>query len=792
MRRHALFHGLPRRKKDADLKTISYVVGVSMNAQSRKFAYGLATALGAFMAIALMARAVADPSSAASAAATADSGLEEITVTARRRDESIHDTPLSVTALNTSMLESKATVNIGDLQGAIPNVLITQQESGASAANISIRGLTFADIEKSFDPTVAVVVDGVFLGTSTGQYLDFFDIADFEVLRGPQGTLFGRNTIGGVINVTRSKPTGEFGAKVDLSYGSYDTRTARSVFNAPLIKDVLAAKLFYFETKTDGYYRDALTGRDTGGSQNQNFGGALLFTPGNGFDALLTLERQVQYFIPMSSNITNSSELFGTIYSGAGLTNEVNRNTTTDLYTYFHSPTGPQASAHYNAPAETLQMNWDLGGVKLTSVTGYRSSHEDQVQNFDASELGLYIAHRTQTFHQFSEEFRAAGKATDTLDYVAGVYYYDGGYVLDQITGSSAGFPAIGQLVSGGAKSTAAFADFDWSFVDQWRLSFGGRYTQDKKNLDNNVPVGGIEENVGTPSATFSKFTPKVGIDYRPNSNIMAYASYSVGYRSGGFSNRAEDAFTTNRAFQPETVDSAEVGVKTDWFERRLSVNAAYFDAKYKNMQQNTTVPGGATGNETVVSNVGSSDIRGLELEINARPTQELTLNASLGTLSSHFNGFVVNQTLPGQTVASPINYSNNNLIYSPTVTFSSSADYKVPMSFGDVHANVGYRHIAAYDQQISLGPYSQPGGPGTLATVEGNDPRVRADAQDLIDASLTTDFTINSAKAHVTVYGRNLKDDRGPATAFTVAGLFSFATAREPRTFGVTLGFEF
>ncbi len=176
-----------------------------MHFKSQTISYGLLS-LSALFIGGTSLPAQADP--AATAAAASDSGLEEITVTARRRDESIHDTPLSVTSLNTAMLEAKAAVNIGDLQGAVPNVLITQQESGASAANISIRGLTFADVEKSFDPTVAVVVDGVFLGTSTGQYLDFFDISDFEVLRGPQGTLFGRNTIGGVINVTRSKPTG--------------------------------------------------------------------------------------------------------------------------------------------------------------------------------------------------------------------------------------------------------------------------------------------------------------------------------------------------------------------------------------------------------------------------------------------------------------------------------------------------------------------------------------------------------------------------------------------------------
>ena len=752
-------------------------------------------AMSVFFADGMSNPAHADAADPAAADTKTDTiAIEEITVTARRRNESIEDTPISVTAVNTAALEAKATVNIGDLNGAMPNVLITQQSSGAAASDISIRGLTFADVEKSFDPTVAVVVDGVFLGTSTGSYLDFFDIADLEVLRGPQGTLFGRNTIGGVINVTRSRPTGEFGAKVEVSYGNYDTRTERAVLNAPLVKDILAAKLFFFNTETAGYYRDAITGSDTGGDHNQNFGASFLLTPGDGFDALLTLERQIQYYDPVSSAITNSSELFGTIETGAGLANEVNRNTTTDLYTVFRNPAAPQASGEYNAPAATLNMNWDLGPVKLTSVTGYRSQHENQVQNFDGSELGLYIAHRIQSFHQLSEEIRAAGKIVDPLDYVVGAYVYRGDYDLIQYTGSSAGFPSYGQNVFGGARSIAGFGDFDWAFIDKWRLSFGGRYTQDKKNIDNTVPEGpgNVETLVGNPTATFSKFTPKVGIDYRPNSDLMYYASYSVGYRSGGFSNRAEDAFTTNRPFQPETVDSTEVGIKSQWFDRRLEANVDYFFAKYKNMQQNTTVPGGATGNETIVSNVGSSTIKGVELELIGRVTQELTLNASLGTLSSHFNGFVVNQVLPGQTVASPVDYSNNNLIYNPAYTLAANADYKLPTFFGDVHPTLGYRHIASYDQQISLGPYTQAGGPGTLAIVDGNDPRVRENPQNLLDASITADFQIHQAKAYVRLYGRNLTDDRGPATAFTVAGLFSFATAREPRTYGATLGVDF
>jgi iron complex outermembrane recepter protein len=710
---------------------------------------------------------------------SADNGaLEEIIVSARRRSESLHDTPVAITAISTSQLESKAAINIGDLQGAAPNILITQQNSGAAAANLSIRGLTFADIEKSFDPTVAVVVDGVFMGTSTGQFFDFFDISKLEILRGPQGTLFGRNTIGGVINITRSRPTGDWGGKFDLTYGKFGTSAVRGVVNVPVIKDVLAAKLFFFKGKSDGFYTNAFSGDHVGGYDNKNYGFSLLFTPGENFNALLTIEKQKQTFDTVNANIAKTGEVF-CLFEPA---NECNRNTKDDLYTVFTQPAGGQ----YSSPAQTLEMNWDVGGVHLTSVTGHRTSDEDQTQDFDSSSADLYFTRRVQTFRQFSQELRASGKFSDRFDYVAGLYYYDSKYVLTQDTRLfGADLPAA-QVVSGTAKSSAVFADFNWQFIDQWRLNFGGRYTKDKKSLDNTFGAA-----LGNPSASFNKFTPKVAIDWRPNEDYMFYASFSRGYRSGGFSNRAQTQISTNTPYQPEIVDSTEVGAKLEFFDRRLAANIALFNAKYKGLQQNTTIPGGPTGNETIVTNVGSAKIRGVELDIIGRATQNLTLNLSLGTLNSHFDGFIT--TAPVNGVFEKFDYSQNDLIYNPKFTLALGAQYKQPVSFGEVNFNVGYRHIAEYDQQISLGPVTQVGsGADLVNVVNGNDPRVRAAAQNLVDASVSTVFDLHTGKLRATVYGRNLSDDRGTSAAFTVAGLWSFASAREPRTYGVTLGYEF
>jgi iron complex outermembrane recepter protein len=712
----------------------------------------------------------------------------EIIVSARRRSESLQDTPIAITAINAAQLEAKGSINIGDLMGAAPNLLITNQNSGGAAANLAIRGLTYADVEKSQEPTVGVVVDGVFIGTSTGQFFDFFDIDQIEVLRGPQGTLFGRNTIGGVINIKRTRPTGEFGVKAEASYGSFGSLAGRAVVNVPIIGSAFASKFFYFHNETDGFYRSGITGKRAGGSNNENFGASFLVQPeGSGFDAVFTVEKQIQRFDVTNANITNSTELFCGFIPAV----QCNRNTTNDLYTVFTSP----GVSNYSAPALTLEMNYDLGGVKLTSVSGYRRSQENQTQDFDASSTDLYYTRRQQSYRQLSQELRAAGKISDSFDYVVGAYLFSSKYELLQHTRLFAFNTAIDpiqadpnpQLVNGNTKSYAFFGDFNWEFADKLRLSFGGRYTRDKKQLRNAFATTGL---VGQGSGTFSKFTPKIGVDYRPNDDVMLYASWSRGYRSGGFSPRAATAITANVAYQPEVVDSYEIGTKLDLMDRRVQLNLAAFYSKYNSLQQNTTIPGGPTGNQTITSNAGSAIIKGIEADFTARPADGLRITGSIGYLDSGFKGFIVGNTLAG--AIRNFDYSANNLIYSPKITAALGADYTIDTSFGSVMANIGYRYIDRYDQQISLGALTVPASPTGTVIVNGNDPRVKSDRQGLLDASLSAKFDIGGTKAKVTVYGRNLADDRGTTAAFTVAGLWSFASAREPRSFGASLGFEF
>jgi iron complex outermembrane recepter protein len=714
-----------------------------------------------------------------------------IIVTARRREETLQDTPVAITAINTAMLENKAAVNIGDLQGTAPGLLITQQNSGAQAANISIRGLTYADVEKSQTPTVGVVVDGVTIGTNTGQLQDAFDIAQIEVLRGPQGTLFGANTIGGVINITRTKPTMEPSGKAEFTYGRWNTWSAKGILNYG-DGATWGIKAWYFHNESDGFYYNETQDDRDGGSKGDSYGASVLFEPaGSGFDAQFTIENVVQSFEPAVASLSNDTDLF----CGFVPANQCNRNNTDDVYTTFGQP----ADSKYRAPNATLTMNYDAGPVLLTSITGWRHSEEEQTQDFDGTEVDLYYADRRQNYTQWSQELRAAGEIFDGLDYVVGGFYFTSEYDLTQYTrvfGFSPNVPADvfdqnPQFVEGETESYAVFGDFNWAFADRWRLSFGGRWSHDNKKLTNSFAQSGL---IGSGDADFNKFTPKIGVDFRPNSDVMLYASWSRGYRSGGFSPRAATAETAGTPFQPETVDAYEIGAKLALFDRKLDLNLAGYVSDYKNMQQNLTLPGGPTGNQTITGNVASGAIiKGIEMDASLRPVQGLTITASAAYMESNFRDFVTPGVFGTDIV--PFDYSDNNLIYAPKFTASLAADYEVPTSFGSVVTNLSWRHISPYDEQISaasLTPVTDGAGNVVSVNVNGNDPRVRTVTQDLIDASVTLNFEMGDTEFYVRAFGRNLADVRTTTHAFTVAGLFAFGMGLEPRTYGGTIGVRF
>ncbi len=775
----------------------------------------LVASLGVYLLAGLFTPAAAEMATTQTTAAPATE-VETVIVNARRRNENIQNTPVSVTAISPTQLKNAAAPDIRDLAGRAPDLIIDQVNAGPSAAAISIRGISFEDIEKSFDPAVGVLIDDVYLGTNTGQLTDTFDLQSVQVLRGPQGTLFGRNTIGGVVNLQRTRPTGHFGGDFDLIVGDYGRKEYKGVLNLPELGGMLSTKLFVSERKSGGYFHNATIAADSPRSNVLRYGVDFLFKPVDNFDINLTIEHARERSQTDQASLSSSGDLIcaslplgpggALIYLGPPYqppASECNRHTGSDLYTTFSNKVG---AVNNDETDVTAQATWRLGAVTLTSVTGYRENTEHVTQDFDAVSINFFDTVRNQHYHQISEELRASGNITKAIDYVVGVYYFDSEYTLNQTTNYGpllqllAGLPATGrQNVDHNSRSYAAFADVDWRFADKWRLSVGGRYTRDEKSLQNDF-VGAF--NIFAKNH-WSEFTPKASLDYQATQDVLIYASYSRGFRSGGFNGRASTVYSSTTPYNPETVDAYEIGAKTEWFDRRLVFNAAIFDTEYHNKQEEVvlkTPPGSPDPQETLVANAAQARIYGAEFDLQAAATRNLNLRATLGLLHARYgNFFQVDAAFPQLRDS----LSTLTLRRAPSVTAGAGFDFKAPVSYGTWTLTGDYRYIGAHETTITPAPgtgvWSGTGcavATGATATcvytAAVNEPRGHAVATNLVDLSLSLTHAASTGEIRASVFVRNLLDERHLAGALAVAGLFTFGAGIPPRTWGVELGYRF
>ncbi|WP_299195282.1 TonB-dependent receptor [uncultured Erythrobacter sp.] len=721
------------------------------------------------------APAIAQDGAGDEAASSDDSPV--IVVTGRLRgDESVQDVPLAVTVINTEQLGAQGALTIEDVETLAPNVVIDPVGAGPGGGAISIRGVSFQDIEKSFEPTVGVVIDGVFIGTNTGQLTNAFDFEQVEVLRGPQGTLFGRNTIGGVINIRRSRPTKEFGLKAEATMGNFGREEYNAVLNIG-DGEVFGLKLWGYDRSFDGFYDNVTLGVDAGENTNTNFGGTLLIEPTPELEILITAEHTKLGGDPPVSSVSNDTDLICRLF-GAVIPEQCNRDLEDDLYTVFGNFLG---DIDYSEDAFSAQVNYDFGGMTLTSITALRDSSERQTQDFDGTSIPFFQTDRTQDYRQFSQELRLAGDFTDSISGVLGIYYFANEYQLDSTT-----------ILPGGAtssngtdhetKSYAAFADFDFDLTDRLRLSLGGRYSIDEKNYRRFV-VNGIDL---SNDDDWSQFTPRISLDYSVSDDLLVYGSYSRGYRSGGFNGRGITQTSVQTSFEPETVDSYEAGAKFTFLGGDGILNIAAFYSQYNDKQEEVvqaTPPGSPNPQETVTRNAASATIKGLEADLRVELLDGFTITSSIGLLDAEYDNFFIDLNLDG--VQDPgEDASSRQLRRTPDVTFSVAADYRVPIgNSAELALNTRLATTSSY--QTTIVP-----APGQFGV---NDPRgVHPSLADL-SAAATFSFDLGATtSAYVRVFGRNLLDERGIGGTLPVAGLFTFASGVPPRQYGATLGFEF
>ncbi len=648
--------------------------------------------------------------------------IEEIIVTAQKRAENVQDVPLAVTAL-TKELEQPTVRTLVDLNGYAPNVVINRDPTRSGGASITIRGIspTRTD-DNSFDSPIAVQIDGIYLGTLSGQIIENFDLERVEILRGPQGTLFGKNTTGGVINVIRSRPTGEWGARVKLDYGEWNQQEARVVVNAPIIQDILAAKVFYTNLQGDGYLTRAGTGSNMPEQDYQNYGLTLLATPIDEFEAIFTIEK-FKDDSQGGGSLTNynlapgvaapppagspETDLSGGFLSctlfGSQLIPQWDASVPcrTNLKTADSTAVDTPNPGSFDVDAYTLNMSYELNdNFRLVSVTGYRDMTEDRLLDFDGSADNFITLSRNNDFDQTSEELRLEG-TWDTFNFVTGFHYWDSKFTQDWITGGqfwkyvgttfgvdfatntwlSPTPPPISPLEACWAglfgtikcdtgaslaglgdpfdqrlyetqetKSYAGFAQADWEFIDNWTLTAGIRYTDERKDFKagqaylapvsrrgvNNFPAYADLDNEWT------KWTPKVGLSYQFRPEILFYGSYSEGFHSGGFFGVNQNiADFVRDQYKPEKIGSYEAGMKSQFFENTVQLNVASFYNEYKDKQESSVQLDPNTNTvATVFSNVADATYWGIEVEAQWVATENLSLFATGGYLDAEYDSF--------------------------------------------------------------------------------------------------------------------------------------------------------
>jgi iron complex outermembrane recepter protein len=536
-------------------------------------------------------------------------GLEEIVVTARKREERLQDVPIAITAFDPEMLEQAQIRNVLDFNLALPSVAISATQGSQNSANIFIRGIGQDLSTILTESAVGVYVDGVYLARQIGGLIDLVDIERVEILRGPQGTLYGRNNLGGAVKLETRRPnTDALTYIAEATVGSFDRVDLRGAVNLPL-SDNVALSLSALSRSNTGYYTNAVTGGELNRKDTQAVRAKLNWEISDTTNLLLAADYSrdrsgIQVGTPFTStDPTIAQPIYGDLYSAAPGLEDLNR---------------------FSGWGVSATFDWDVGPGTLTSTTAFRRIN--YVQAYDLSGTP-YVAPPNFPFptlkltrefaqNQISQELQYNSALDGPLNFTAGLYYFreEGDENLGFVLSETLSLPFIADQVS---KSVAAYVEATYQFSDAFSATLGGRYTKDEKDLSRDGLFAGLGGDYSQ-----NDFTPRAILTYKPSDVFMAYGSYSRGYQAGEFQPFPADLASATNATNPQEVEAYEVGAKTEWLDRRLRANVALFRSDYTNLAV------GIVGNGNLVEQT-SADVRvqGIELELSAQVSDGFNLS---------------------------------------------------------------------------------------------------------------------------------------------------------------------
>jgi iron complex outermembrane receptor protein len=708
--------------------------------------------------------------------------LAEVVVTAQRREERLQVVPISASVLGAEQLKLRKVDELNDLQHSVPNLTLAQNRSSGTTTTIAMRGQVELETTPTVDPAVGLYLGGVYLARTTGANLELIDMERVEVLRGPQGTLFGRNTTGGAISLVPQAPRFEREWVLEAGVGNYDLAEFTAILNAPITEKRLAGRLVASHSEHDGYGRNSLLGRSLGDDDTDYLRAQLRLLPSDRSELLLSFDR---------SRIRTDGQLL-TLFAvepGADMIPAVLGNPTDRLSNYVDA-TARRIEADRVGPASTSV--WGTSGTltvefsrfTLKSITGYRELEQsafDVDQDATPYDLGV-ILFRGDRQRQASQELQAYGGARDErLRWIGGVHYFEehAEYAQQfrayrpQLPGWETGMPA-GDVRN---DSLAAYGELTYAMTPRLHLTGGARYNRDGRQLTsrNRQQIEDIErcslnpplrDEPGTCRATlperrFSYVPWTFVVDFLPADNTMLYARLSRGHRAGGYNIRGRNAVEFN-TFEPEQVTTIEIGSKSELLDNRLRLNLALFRSQFEDIQltqRELTAP--RLPGFRFIENGGKARIEGGEVEFSA-VLGPLLLGVNYGATRPRFTQ--LEERVEGVTL-------DSNFPMVPDWSASMTADWSRNAGSWmlDVHADYAWRD----DVPFSYDPASV----------------ARQESYGLLNAMVS----IRSPRGdlELRLWGRNLGDSRYVNRAFETM-YFVSAVPGDPRTYGLTLAYRF
>ena len=587
--------------------------------------------------------------------------LETITVTARRREEPIEKVPVAISAFSADDLADLQATSIDGLQGAVPGLNVVQGRGSSSAANVFIRGIGQPDALQTFDPGVGMYVDDVYYSRIQGALLSLFDVSHIEVLRGPQGTLYGKNSTGGAIKIVTRDPSEVAEGSVELTLGNYGRRAGQFYLAGPLAEN-WSGSIAGTVAQDDGYIRDPDTGRKFNDDDTKAVRGKLRYDSGN-FDATLSMD-----YTRLNTGLTMGQPVAPLIQTDLALGPVVLLPAPQGEYD-FRSRTsfGPDHGQKMTHQGAALHMNWDLSpDWQLKSISSWRKLDSESYIDIDASQYELGDVQVNFNQKQLSQELQLQYDNGDSVQAVYGLYYlnekvpsHQEAYADDLFALAGAPIDFLRTIDDDlDTTSMAAFAHVDWEFVPTWTLAAGLRYTSEKKEYDRSTstfwgaPFAGLNETVAFDgSKRWNAWTPSVSLSKQITPQTMAYASANRGFKSGGFNGRANAVVETqNAVFDPEYVWTYEIGAKMRSDDGRMLANVAAFQSQYRDFQARVSEvlnPGSDTPTFSFpVLNAAKLSMTGVEFEGMVMFGSGTRLSTQLAYLDAKYDRFDDPRTL--------------------------------------------------------------------------------------------------------------------------------------------------